>query len=1116
MRIKPLILSLLIVTAILVGICGTIQEASAQQLLLDDTAIFNFALDPDDYQFDIKSDDNAVVGIRPAYADDFDIEVYTDTTFATLIESSTTAGETVDFVVLDKTKWTSPPNRGAIVTSGTTNYTIEMENDVDDHLAIGSWDGAMFSYPVLNRGPPGSWDDQYAYYPTVLYDGITFHMWYSGKDGIYNRIGYATSPDGVKWTKHPSNPLLYPGPFGSWENFGDWAPTVFYDSMTSTYKMWYSGTDGTIYKIGYATSPDGIAWTKYAANPVLYPAPSPSWDDFRVYTPMVYYDGITYHMWYAGNSAGNTQIGYATSPNGIAWTKYAANPVLNLGPAGSWDDTHVFTPMVLYDGAIYQMWYSASDGANYRIGYATSLNGITWTKYPSNPVLDLGPPGSWDETNVETPAIIYDPIKKTYHMWYFGCDFTACRIGYASSPDGVNWTKIPSEVIDAYEITGMSAGSFYTINLDVPATLDLDLFIFNATGARINALAASTNEGAGVDELMTFTAPTTGDYLLVITNENGGTGTYTISFIDDPPTITIYEPGSTSGQTYTQGDMITVTWAADDDKPLPPNPINISYGVPLSGWTIVSMNEANDGTYPWNTASVPCPGTYWMRLSVYDSIGQTAFDESNYSFNISCPDKPPTIEAWEPGGSPFQTYTQGDLITVTWIADDDKPLPPNPINISYGVPLSSWTTLSLNEANDGTYLWDTSSEPCPGTYWMNLSVYNSIGMETYDWSNFSFDVNCPSDNPPTIEVWEPGGTIGQIYTQGEMITVTWNADDNNPLPLNPINITYGVSLSSWTTISMNEVNDGTYDWATSSVLCPGTYLMNLSIYDSIGQKSYDWSNFSFEIVCPITYPPVIDNVEAEPASQRVGQKVTIYAEVTDEDTDVEDLTVNVNISNLDGALLGNYSMTCDSAGKCAYESNFNIEGICTFAIWANDTDGNWDYATGIFVMEPKPEEHNWKPLIALIFVLVLLHIGILVSYRRPIRFTGILGRDRVYTFLSGILPFVIVEALVGIISLFTGHLRVPPILGVGLIVDLIILILGLISCVVIFMKGNVPKSYEEEVQPPPPAHPSTPLPPPLLLQTESVIPVQAVKLCSKCGQELELEYIICPNCGAPA
>jgi parallel beta-helix repeat protein len=96
-------------------------------------------------------------------------------------------------------------------------------------------------------------------------------------------------------------------------------------------------------------------------------------------------------------------------------------------------------------------------------------------------------------------------------------------------------------------------------------------------------------------------------------------------------------------------------------------------------------------------------------------------DSVDYYPLTSLPDVPPTIEVLEPGGSFNQIYAQEDLIIIAWNANDDKSLPINPINITYGTP-GNWTTIATLEPNDGIYSWDTALVPCPGTYWMNISV----------------------------------------------------------------------------------------------------------------------------------------------------------------------------------------------------------------------------------------------------------------------------------------------------------------------------------------------------------------------------------------------------------
>ena len=150
-------------------------------------------------------------------------------------------------------------------------------------------------------------------------------------------------------------------------------------------------------------------------------------------------------MWYRGFDGANYRVGYATSADGITWSKDAGNPVLDLGVGGQWDDNDVLSPAVIKDGGTYEMWYNGFDGAKYRVGYATSADGVTWTKDAGNPVLDIGTGGAWDNTHITYPGVIKD--GGTYKMWYSGDDGTNIRIGLANSSDGVGWTKGAGRIV---------------------------------------------------------------------------------------------------------------------------------------------------------------------------------------------------------------------------------------------------------------------------------------------------------------------------------------------------------------------------------------------------------------------------------------------------------------------------------------------------------------------------------------------------------------------------------------------------------------------------------------------------------------------------------------------
>ncbi|UCG68632.1 MAG: hypothetical protein JSV09_12610, partial [Thermoplasmata archaeon] len=363
MKVRAIIFCLLLIVSILGALSNMDMNVGAQTILVNDTPSHEDIPFPTDYEFEVKAGNYSVIGVRPEIGDDFDLEINTDTSYTTPIDSSTTVGDAVDFVVLDKDAWNSPPNRGARITSGLGGYGIEMENEIDSHPVFDTWSGEMdktLGNPVLDVGAPGSWDDTFAYFPSIFYDGSIYHMWYSGFDGSNVRIGYANSTDGLTWKKYTGNPVLHLGSPGSWEDFNVHYPMVLYNG--TTYQMWYSGFDDWNYRIGYATSPDGLTWTKYGGNPVMDMGAIGSWEDTYVAQASVIYEGATYHMWYSGlDSFGEGRTGYATSSDGISWSKYAGNPVLDLGSPGSWDDNRAYTPNVIFDGSLYHMWYSGHD-----------------------------------------------------------------------------------------------------------------------------------------------------------------------------------------------------------------------------------------------------------------------------------------------------------------------------------------------------------------------------------------------------------------------------------------------------------------------------------------------------------------------------------------------------------------------------------------------------------------------------------------------------------------------------------------------------------------------------------------------------------------------------------
>ena len=290
--------------------------------------------------------------------------------------------------------------------------------------------------PVLEAGNPGEWDQGGVVSGAVLFDGAMYHMWYGGFRTIPLvwpdlDIGYATSPDGVTWTKHPFNPVFVRQ--GTWDSAGIWPGAVVWDG--ALYHMWYvGGTSASPTQTGYATSPDGVSWTPYGGNPVLTGDPG-GWDAAQADIHAVIADGGIYRAWYHGCAAAGSwsRIGYATSPDGVTWSKYADNPV--LWPLGyGWDGYGLDGPEVVFDGT-YHMWYKGYGGSVVQIGHAWSPDGIHWVRQPAHaPVLGPGPAGAWDSGGADLPQVVL--VGDTAHMWYTGWigALQSVAIGHATAP----------------------------------------------------------------------------------------------------------------------------------------------------------------------------------------------------------------------------------------------------------------------------------------------------------------------------------------------------------------------------------------------------------------------------------------------------------------------------------------------------------------------------------------------------------------------------------------------------------------------------------------------------------------------------------------------------------
>ena len=244
--------------------------------------------------------------------------------------------------------------------------------------------------PVLQLSTDG-WDSAAVSAPAVIYrpeesdPNKRWRMWYVGRNSLFLfGIGYAYSSNGVNWTKYGNRPVLEASG-GSWDDEAVLAPTVIF--RNGLYHMWYSAK-GEQLKIGYATSPDGVTWTQHASNPVLSTGAINQWDNGEIAAPSVRV-GSNFEMWYQGVNLflERTYIGYATASNETGWSKAPVNPVMGGGPE-AWDAYSVFYPTVLEHDGTLMLWYHGVNVLNgtRQIGLARFRSNEVPTAVPTFPV----------------------------------------------------------------------------------------------------------------------------------------------------------------------------------------------------------------------------------------------------------------------------------------------------------------------------------------------------------------------------------------------------------------------------------------------------------------------------------------------------------------------------------------------------------------------------------------------------------------------------------------------------------------------------------------------------------------------------------------------------------
>lgn len=204
----------------------------------------------------------------------------------------------------------------------------------------------------------------------ILLDGKV-HLFYNTygneKD---DALCHATSDDGLKFTRDPTNPILRAT--GSWNSGRAIDCDAFefkgrlillYATRDPTMKIQMLAAAAADRKSDFGRG----AWKPLTDGPVM--KPELPWETQCIEAPsVVQRDGTLYLFYGGGYNNDPQQIGVATSKDGVQWTRLFQEPLLPNGKPGTWNSSESGHPGIFVD----------EDGQTYLFYQANNDKGRTW------------------------------------------------------------------------------------------------------------------------------------------------------------------------------------------------------------------------------------------------------------------------------------------------------------------------------------------------------------------------------------------------------------------------------------------------------------------------------------------------------------------------------------------------------------------------------------------------------------------------------------------------------------------------------------------------------------------------------------------------------------------
>jgi hypothetical protein len=410
-------------------------------------------------------------------------------------------------------------------------------------------------------------------------------------------------------------------------------------------------------------------------------------------------------------------------------------------------------------------------------------------------------------------------------------------------------------------------------------------------------------------------------------------------------------------------------------------------------------------TANWTSPATPCTCRVVANVDYYDNMTESNETNNNYTWTFNV----------VPGPVTSLVIGQPNYIAATAYVRSSTPLDLSALDQSSSGINHTWYRIDNVTWIEHSFSFFLSGE---GNHYVEYYSEDNVGnVEDISWRVLRVDNTPPAT---TLSIGDPKYLVGGNFTKSST-PLTLHADDGGLMPVGTNSTFYRLWNGTWS--QWRE-----YTSSFSLVGRDGMWFVEFLSFDFLGNR---------EAVQNVTL--VLDN--AAPSLS----------------IDPEESTVLVNthftISADDGQGSGVASVEyrTDGGDWTPYSSSFTL-GIGHHLIEYRSSDNlnnsvEKSLPVEVVGSETPPEgrvEFNYKPLVALLFSVILIFAAAYSARKRPLPWGNGQRKRFLLSWAVLALPFISAEAATGLISIYFEPLRIPPLVGWGTGVDSAILAVGLL------------------------------------------------------------------------